>query len=259
MVLHEDGNSVICIGQASHAWVSGQLARRWGNERFARPDPFDEVCLGAEQHDVGMAEWDLAPELNPDTGRPRSFMQMPLLTHLDLWTKAPDKVLTQSPYAALLVSLHGHALYARRDTMEPGTDESRAVKRFVEHQEAYQRELIANLGEDPERARRNQVLVWALDFLSLAPLLGWVPDSVPAPTRPGEPHAELSVEAAGPLALTVDPWPFGTDELRIRYQGRRLDERFDDEQAMHAALAAAPWVTVTVTWAKRHDAAPRAN
>ena len=42
-------------------------------------------------------------------------MEMPLPTHLDLWSKAPDKVLTQSPYAALLVSMHGHALYARRD------------------------------------------------------------------------------------------------------------------------------------------------
>src|SRR5918911_1161278 len=87
MLVYEDDAGVICIGQASHAWVSGQLARRWGNDRFARPDPFDEVCLGAEQHDVGMSEWDLLPELDPDTGLPRSFMAMPLATHLRLWSK----------------------------------------------------------------------------------------------------------------------------------------------------------------------------
>src|SRR3954466_7381376 len=167
MVLHETESGVICIGQASPAWGAGQLARRWGNDRFARPDPFDEVCLGAEQHDVGMAQWDLHPELNPETGLPRSFMEMPLLTHLELWSKAPEKVLTQSPYAALLVSMHGHALSARRDTMEPDSDDSRAVARFVREREAYERDLIASLGEDPDRARRNQVLVWALDFLSL--------------------------------------------------------------------------------------------
>jgi hypothetical protein len=248
MVLHETDSGVICIGQASHAWVSGQLARRWGNDRFARPDPFDEVCLGAEQHDVGMAEWDLLPELDPDTGLPRSFMSMPLSKHLELWSKAPSKVLTQSPYAALIVSMHGHALYARPDTLEPGTEDSAAVRRFVEQQEAFQRDLLENLGETRENAGRNQVLVWALDFLSLAPLMGWIPDTLPAPTRPGEPDAELEVRPAGDLALTVDPWPFDEHELRIRYQGRRLDRTFDDQHELHAALAVAPWVTVTVTW-----------
>jgi hypothetical protein len=250
MLLHDHESGLICIGQASHAWVSGQLARRWGNDRFARPDPFDEVCLGAEQHDVGMAEWDLHPALNPETGRPRSFLEMPLETHIGLWSAAPRKVLTQSPYAALLVSMHGHALYARNDTKEPDTDDSRAVRRFVEEQERFQRDLLANLGEPEERAARNQTLVWALDFLSLAPLVGWIPDTVPAPTRPGEPDVELSVEPAGDLKLTVDPWPFGEDELRIRYQGRRLDGTYDDEQAMHAALERAPWATVTVTWSR---------
>lgn len=248
MVLYETHGGVVCIGQASHAWVSGQLARRWGNARFARPEPFDEVCLGAEQHDIGMAEWDLAPERDPETGRPRSFMRMPLATHLGLWAKAPQKVLTQSPYAALLVSMHGHALYDRADTLEPDTDDSRAVKRFVAEQEAFQRDLIANLGEEPERVRRNQRLVWAVDFLSLAPLTGWIPGTVRAPTRPGEPDAELALDPVGDLRLTVDPWPFGEDELRIGYQGRRLDGTFDDDAAMHEALAVAPWVAVTVTW-----------
>lgn len=251
MVLHEHGDEVICIGQASHAWVSGQLARRWGNERFARPDPFDEVCLGAEQHDVGMAEWDLHPELNPETGWPLGFMEMALDTHLALWSAAPGKVLTQSPYAALLVSMHGHALYASRDTGEPDGDESGKVADYVREQEGFQRDLLANLGEDTGRARSNQKLVWMLDFLSLAPLTGWVPDTIETPTAVGEPHADLRVEAAGDLALTVDPWPFGEDELRIRYQGRRLREPSRSQEELDARLAAAPWATVTATWARR--------
>jgi hypothetical protein len=173
---------------------------------------------------------------------------MPLATHLGLWSKAPDKVLTQSPYAALIVSMHGRALYTRDDTDEPDTEDSRAVSRFVEEQTRYQAALRANLGESEERAARNQVLVWALDFLSLAPLLGWIPDTLAAPTHPGEPHEELEVKPAGDLALTVDPWPFGEDELRIRYQGRLLDGRCDSQSALEEALAAAPWETITVTW-----------
>ena len=84
----------MCVGQAAHAWVSGQLAREWGNDRFAAPEPLHDVCLGAEQHDVGMAEWDLAPTLDPDTGLPSSFLQMPLSLHLDLWSRAPSKVVS---------------------------------------------------------------------------------------------------------------------------------------------------------------------
>jgi hypothetical protein len=249
MLIHTTAEGgFVCIGQASHAWVSGQLARRWGNERFAPPEPFDEVCLGAEQHDIGMAEWDLTPELDPETGAPRSFMDMPLQTHLELWSKAPRKVLTQSPYAALLVSMHGHALYARRDTLEPDAEESQAVRRFVAEQEAFQQDILDHLDDGREHVRRNQRLVWALDFLSLAPIMGWVPDTVPAPTRDGEPDAELEVQQAGALEFSVDPWPFHERRLTVRYQGRRLDRPARDQGELDAALAAAPWVTVQVTW-----------
>ena len=31
MLLREDGGAVLAIGQTSHAWISGQLARAWGN------------------------------------------------------------------------------------------------------------------------------------------------------------------------------------------------------------------------------------
>ena len=115
VLLRDEGDGVIAIGQASHAWISGQLARVWGNDRFAAPEPREEVCLAAEQHDVGMAEWDLRPSLNPDTGRPRSFMELPVDVHVALWSEAPAKLFSQSRYAALLVSMHGVASQSRRD------------------------------------------------------------------------------------------------------------------------------------------------
>ena len=59
MVLHEVEDGVVAVGQPSHAWLSGQLARGWGNERFGAVWPWEEVWLGAEQHDLGMAEWGL--------------------------------------------------------------------------------------------------------------------------------------------------------------------------------------------------------
>ena len=53
MLFREDPDGVIAIPQPSHAWLSGQMVRAWGNEVFARPAPYEDVCLGAEQHDVG--------------------------------------------------------------------------------------------------------------------------------------------------------------------------------------------------------------
>ena len=90
MILRElGGDSVRCIGQPAHAWLSGQLAAAWGNGLFPEPRPREEVCLAAMQHDLGMAAWDADPELNPDTGWPMSFLEMPVETHLRLWSAAP--------------------------------------------------------------------------------------------------------------------------------------------------------------------------
>jgi len=53
MMFRETGNTVIAIPQPSHAWLSGQAIRAWGNAEFGHVSPFEDVCLGAEQHDIG--------------------------------------------------------------------------------------------------------------------------------------------------------------------------------------------------------------
>ena len=247
MLLRRDGDDVVAIGQPAHAWVSGQLARRWGNDRFPRPEPFDEVCLGAEQHDVGMAEWDLTPTLDRDTGGPTTFMRMPLATHLELWSAAP-LVAAQSAYAALLVSMHGTALYERRDLARlPAADADR-VRAFLAGQRELQERLLAALAADPAQVRRNQRLIWTWDSLSLALLLDWPPYELEGvPTADGE--VTVTVRDG-----TVDPWPFAVPEVTVRCEGRRLAGPYEDEATMRAALARAPLETIAVTL---RDTAPQ--
>ena len=84
LVRSEDGGA-LAIGQLSHSWLSGQLARAWGNERFQPPEPFEDVVLGAQQHDVGWALYDLEPRLNEDTGLPRGFLETTVEEHLAIW------------------------------------------------------------------------------------------------------------------------------------------------------------------------------
>jgi hypothetical protein len=249
MLLREDEWGLIAIGQPSHAWLSGQLARAWGNERFGEVEPLPEVCLAAEQHDVGWAGRDLTPLYNPDTQRPRSFMEMPLGVHLRLFTDGPLSLVSQSRYAALLVSMHGSRLYERRDLDKASPEDVGAIRAFLGGQREFQRQLIAALQTDEETAERsreelierNSLLIWTWDYLSLAVCLGWAPATVKdCPTADGA--VDLAIEPGpDPYRVTLGPWPFSVPALSIRCEGRRVAKRFEDERAMRAAFAAAPW------------------
>jgi Protein of unknown function (DUF3891) len=240
MLLRRDGDDVIAIGQPAHAWLSGQLARAWGNERFGAVEPWEEVCLAAEQHDLGMAAWERRPTLNPDTGLPRSFMELPLDDHLEIWWSAAPLVQTQSRYAALLVSMHGTALYERRDLARLSPVDADRVRAFLDGQRELQERLVADLGITADVVRRNQRLVWTWDSLSLGLLLGWAPFTLSAvPAAEGEVDIEVGSNA-------LDPWPFREPAVALRCEGRRLTGRFDDEAAMREALEVAPWETIEV-------------
>jgi hypothetical protein len=240
VLLREDGDAVVAIGQASHAWLSGQLARAWGGAAVAPVEPREEVCLAAEQHDVGMALWDLAPSLNPETGRPRSFLEMELAVHLALWTTAPDHLLAQSRYAALLVSRHGTILYGRSDLTAMAPERAGPIREFLAEGRALQDRLAAELGLSEDEVQRNGMLVFAWDWLSLALCLRWAEgDSPLVPLAGGDGRLHLVPTADG---ATLDPWPFATPSLTVHCEGRRLEGRYEDEAALHAALAAAPLV-----------------
>jgi hypothetical protein len=189
----------------------------------------EETCLAAEQHDIGMAEWDLRPSLNPETGLPHSFMEMPLATHLELWANAGAKLVRQSAYAALLVSMHGTALYELRDLDRIEAAEADAVRAFLAERRAEQDRLLGELGLSREEVLPNQKLVWTWDFMSLALCLDWAPAETEG----------VRLEPAGERRVTVDPWPFAGEELTVHCEGRRIGARYDDEAAMHAALDAA--------------------
>jgi hypothetical protein len=176
------------------------------------------VCLGAEQHDVGWAEWDLDPKIDPATGRPHTFISLPLPEKLELWSRAARKMISQSRYAALLVSMHGTALYETFPPEDPG--EKALVGQFIDKQHALQEELSAGL--DAAQVRRNQQLVFAWDYISLALCLDWAPARV------------KDVPSAGATAVTLElseahelhPWPFRNPSVQLRLDARRWSGSF---------------------------------
>jgi hypothetical protein len=252
VLVRSDPRGVVVIGQPSHAWISGQLARAWGNERFGAVEPFEEVCLAAEQHDIGMAMSDLDPARNPESGLPASFLQMGIPDHIELWTAAPRRLLRQSRYAALLVSLHGTRLYAHRDVSAlPGPDRS-LVLEFLEGQRRLQHHLLETLRADPRTAAsaaaplvaRNSRLVGTWDTLSLALCLDYAPYTVTEVPTVEMPVEVRLVQTDPPGRLSLDPWPFGTHALMVRCEGQRLAGTYADDASLREALAHAPWETL---------------
>lgn len=255
MVLRRDAEGVLAVGQASHAWLCGQFARAWGNARFGAVEPLDEVALGAEQHDVGMARWDLDPVRNPETGLPKSFMEMGAQANAGLWARGPERLVTQSRYAALLAIVHGRRLYESFDVGRASAEDATAVTTFLAEAADLEAFLLTALRSDPvtvphvgsERLARNSELLWIWDTISLALLLDWAPitlDGVPAADST---TIDIAMEPVSPRVASLDPWPFADREVRVRCEGRRLRHGFDDDAALTTGLAQAPWETVPFT------------
>jgi hypothetical protein len=245
MLLRNDEETTLAIGQASHAWISGQLARAWGNQDFAAPEPFEEVCLAADQHDVGWNECDLRPSLNPATGLPYSFIELPVSTHVELWSGAPAKLLTQSRYAAVLVSMHGTTLQSRRDLDALEAADRVLVEGYLAEQRRLQEQLIALLAADRDQLARNRRLLWAWDGISLALCLGWQTLMSDVPTATGS--TELALEMTGTDVFTLNPWPFDARRLQLHCEGRRLLGPLDGDEAIAEALDRAPSVSLSFT------------
>jgi hypothetical protein len=252
VVLRHDDDGVLAVGQASHAWLCGQFARAWGNPRFGAVEPLDEVALGAEQHDVGMARWDLDPARHPNTGLPKSFMEMGARTNAGLWSRGPQRLVTQSRYAALLAIMHGRRLYESFDVDGASPGDAEAVTRFRRHAAELQESLLQALRGDPvtaphvapERLARNSRLVWIWDTMSLALLLDWAPLTLEAVPAAQAQTIDVAMTPVSPRVAGLDPWPFAATEVRVHCEGRRLTGGFSDDAALARGLAAAPWETM---------------
>src|SRR3954465_14501424 len=238
MLIRPGDDGVLAIGQLSHSWLAGQLARAGGSERLGGVGPREEGVRGAEQHDIGWALFDLEPRFNPDTGLPRSFLELTVDDHLEIWRDAPDHLLTQSLHAALVVSVPGSSLPEPRAAGRP--DDAERVRDHIDAEHARQRALRQLLGVSEVQAECTRRQMWTWDGLSLALCHGWRPFVArDVPTAGGE-LVDVTLAEDEP----VDPWPFVAGPAGVPCEARRLAPRYDDEPAMLEGFAAARIETV---------------
>jgi hypothetical protein len=239
LAAHPQGH--VAIAQPAHGWMCGQLARAWGNERFGPVVPFEEVCLAAEQHDTDWADWELAPTLDPDTGLPHTFRSAPLDVHLEIHRAGPRRLVGQSRYAALLVSLHHLSFFATPGRVGRLRGDGRRIEEYRRWHEAFQAEQRATLAVDAAELQRNHRLVRTWDGLSHDLILDLAPRTRRDVPVAGGGRVDLEVGRRGDV-FTIDPWPFAEERVVVRTEGRLLEGTFADEAELHAALARAAWV-----------------
>ena len=254
MLHREDPDGLIVIAQPAHAWVAAQLARHWGNERFGAFAPWEEVCLAAEQHDVGMAGWEAAPTLNPQTGRPHTYIDLPGQVHTSIVSSTSQVVYSQGRYAALLVSLLFTRVWETYYTGPDSAAYAHEVQSFLARERNFQAATLSALQSDPyyapyatpEVVDRNQRLVMGWDAISLALCAGLHAEQTIAgiPAADGETAVRLLRLEGIASQVKVEPWPFRQNSVTLVVEGRRLPSAFKTEGEMREALANAPWVTL---------------
>src|SRR5271165_6716799 len=265
MLFRELGDTVIAIPQPSHAWLSGQAMRAWGNGDFGFIAPFEDVCLGAEQHDLGWLIWEQTPTFNPATGRPHSFRELDVRQHTAIWSQGSVMALSLGRYPALLVSLHGANLYRNFDVAAADPATATVVRSFLQGQAGLQQWLIESLTADrsyarhatPESLERNRLLVSTADRLSIAICTGlrdiavrsgaagegWVRD---VPTAQAKVDLRIRALDQAATRFALGPWPFASVSVSLACEGFELPEgRWVDQAAMLTALRGARRVSVT--------------
>jgi hypothetical protein len=236
MIRRDYEGGLLLISQTAHAWVAGQLAVRWGNVDFARPEPWDELVMIAAQHDSGWAEWELTPRIHND-GTPVGFMEMDLDEHFAIWQRSVERMQPTNLYGALLISMHAVDLYRRR-LEDDGRGDSPAmrgkIRGFIEERLTFQekvRSVLANhprYGPELEEERISEALrlLQTWDLLSLLLLMGPLPsDSLQdVPLVPGI-RTEIHLSPRDSSTLTLKPYPFSEEPFLVRADGRWLAQR----------------------------------
>lgn len=265
MIVRHRNDVLVLIEQNEHGRLAGELARAWGNDRFAAPDPLESVALAAAMHDEGWRDTDAQPRFNSVERRPMHFREIPVEEHIPLYRAGVLAVAERDPYAGLLVGMHWTGLYRGRWGLQP---RSSGLAGVTPEAERRRREAIAEeerrwaavkeeLLVDGQRRAPWEAALWhnlellqALDLLSLfvatgphdkppipggdGATLGLTLNTIdqapgerriPAPTRVAGELVELVVAVREPGVATVDPYPFAADEVRAVLRAPAIEAR----------------------------------
>jgi hypothetical protein len=258
MVCPYDESHLVLILQTDHSRIAGQLAAHWGNDEFARLNPYASMVLAAQEHDSGWWDWEIKPTLN-DQGKPSDYIGS--IKHLgkgvwlDLYRRAIERLELRDLYAAYYVSMHGEALLTRGMGLLPSmpdyTDDP-AVQEFITEQKEFRARWLPKLQENPAlAAATSETHLWTnfnlmevfdqfaqfvcnrYPFNSQARKNGptHTLSGISVPVSPERPNATLTIDVQNETDAVVRPFPFDVNPLTLSFEGRLVpNRRYSDQE-----------------------------
>ncbi len=250
MIRREEGDTTWVIHQAAHALIVGQIAHHWAGSNGMTISPREALLIAAFNHDAGWFANEQHIGINAD-GQPRTFTEMPLDEHFDIWERSIESTFTQHRYAGLLTSLHCSALYAQRlrFVADPPDDRAR-IEAFMIRRRVWQDTLIDALKShpvyavavEPEVLACNLRLLQVWDYLSLLLCMSPVHEQAldDVPLGKGR-RGDLDIAASGLRGMTLDPFPLD-EPLTLWIDARQvIGGPFADDAHLRAAIAGVPY------------------
>ena len=236
--------SWILIPQIEHAHLSGALAASWGDSSLAELQPLEEVIQAIRHHDDGWADWDAAPGIDPATGRPLSFVEMPLDVSIDIWRRSIYLACSRGYLAAHMVSNHFTELLQRAaPRWSHNPERFQASRQFLDEQSEHREVWLAKWQAANPAARTRKMAARALEYLQFFDALSlWFCGAVrQGPQSFATPEGyEITLVPTGPLHFTARPWPLTVGLMTWTAHARRIPVGAYRSQQELAAAASEP-------------------
>lgn len=244
MIRREDGNDWLIITQIDHARISAELGTAWPSAAIGSGAMSDLLIAAIRDHDIGWKQWESAIEIDPKTGIPRSFTEMPIATAGEIWTRSIDHCGRNHPLPGLWVSRHFCRLAERTLTSrEDEAEDVAAAKQFLTEQHDYQERLRAEALLDLTSRELKGLetlgawLLWLLDGLSL--WLCCAPRTSPLTLNLRDREVVFTPRSA--LEISVSPYVFCERPLAVTTTARRIPARpYASDDDLHSTLNSAP-------------------
>lgn len=238
----------LLISQVEHARLSGLLAEKclskFGGANSALDHDRQELLSAIYHHDDGWAEWEQAPRLDPDDGRPLSFTELPPAEAIAVWQRSIESARRHGVLAPWVVAGHFSALLT---TIGDGAEHPVAqqwLRETAAERAAWFAQWHARNKSLHTAELAGEALRWLqlFDILSLwpcsqYPVEGEAVDHLPEPflnvdnwvlvreIKPQFRSAPAQLAASEPCRIVFEPWPFDEQEVTIEAAAHLVEVR----------------------------------
>lgn len=256
------------VKQHEHGRLAGEFAGRFREEQVPKSSRKKEVLRAVSNHDRGWIDLDETPFWNDAAGAPYSFIDFPVVPKLTFYKRGLDEIEADTPYGALLCSLHFERL------IEVSGEDSPELTAYLKDEE----ERRARIHRDLERSQP----IGEAELYYDARLLQFCDDLslYLALNEPGSPKSKehpwwkdgfsgsedftftsgraITAEWQDESTLMLDPFPF-TGDVEVCFPLRRVNRQEAVSKGIARAYSEAPEEQCRIIVTNRQGQSPASN